>query len=111
MRKPTSILFLLIVLINQAFSQPKQVIRGRVVDQESQIPLQSANIMILEAGPLTGVITDEKGLFSIEEVPVGRYSLGRVIGKKYRLLRIAYTVFMIGIILSSILFAVVVLAK
>jgi len=35
-----------------------------------------------------------------------QYSLGKVIGKKYRLLRIAYTVFMIGIILSVVLFAV-----
>lgn len=35
-----------------------------------------------------------------------QYSLGKVIGKKYRLLRVAYTVFMIGIILSVILFAV-----
>ena len=40
-----------------------------------------------------------------------QYSLGRVIGKKYHLLRIAYTVFMIGIILSSILFAVFLLAN
>jgi predicted metal-dependent HD superfamily phosphohydrolase len=38
-----------------------------------------------------------------------QYSLGKVISKKYRLLRIAYTVFMIGIILSSLLFAVFVL--
>ena len=40
-----------------------------------------------------------------------QYSLGRVIGKKYRLLRVAYTVFMVGIILSSILFAVFILAN
>jgi hypothetical protein len=40
-----------------------------------------------------------------------QYSLGKVIGKKYRLLRIAYTVFMIGIILSSILFAIVIIAN
>ncbi len=39
-----------------------------------------------------------------------QYSLGRVIGKKYRLLRVAYTVFMIGLIISSILFAVFILA-
>ena len=38
-----------------------------------------------------------------------QYSLGKVISKKYRLLRVAYTVFMIGIIISSILFAVFVL--
>ena len=35
-----------------------------------------------------------------------QYSLGKVIGKKYRLLRVAYTVFMIGIILSVILFSI-----
>jgi len=75
MRNLATTLFLIVILINQTFSQPKQSIRGRVVDQESQIPLQSANIMILEAGPITGVITDQKGLFSIEEVPVGRYNL------------------------------------
>lgn len=38
-----------------------------------------------------------------------QYSLGKVIGHKYRLLRIAYTVFMVGIILSSLIFAVFIL--
>jgi hypothetical protein len=38
-----------------------------------------------------------------------QYSLGKVIANKYRLLRIAYTVFMIGLILSSLLFAAVLL--
>jgi hypothetical protein len=38
-----------------------------------------------------------------------QYSLGRVIGRKYKLLRIAYTVFMIGIIISTILAAIVLL--
>jgi predicted metal-dependent HD superfamily phosphohydrolase len=39
-----------------------------------------------------------------------QYSLGKVIGRKYKLLRVAYTVFMIGLILSSILFAIFILA-
>jgi len=39
-----------------------------------------------------------------------QYSLGKVISQKYKLLRIAYTVFMIGLILSSILFALFILA-
>jgi predicted metal-dependent HD superfamily phosphohydrolase len=39
-----------------------------------------------------------------------QYSLGKVIGKKYNLLRVAYTVFMVGIILSVILFAVFIVA-
>jgi predicted metal-dependent HD superfamily phosphohydrolase len=38
-----------------------------------------------------------------------QYSLGKVIANKYRLLRIAYTIFMIGLILSSLLFAVFIL--
>ena len=38
-----------------------------------------------------------------------QYSLGKVISQKYRLLRIAYTIFMIGLILSSLLFAVFIL--
>lgn len=38
-----------------------------------------------------------------------QYSLGKVIANKYRLLRIAYTVFMIGLIISSLLFAAFIL--
>jgi len=38
-----------------------------------------------------------------------QYSLGKVISQKYKLLRIAYTIFMIGLILSSLLFAVFIL--
>ncbi|MCK4345874.1 MAG: HD domain-containing protein [Bacteroidales bacterium] len=39
-----------------------------------------------------------------------QYSLGKVISKKYRLLRIAYTIFMLGLILSTISFVIIVLA-
>ena len=39
-----------------------------------------------------------------------QYSLGKVIGRKYNLLRVAYTVFMIGLVLSSIMFAIFILA-
>ena len=38
-----------------------------------------------------------------------QYNLGKVISQKYRLLRTAYTIFMIGLILSSFLFAVFIL--
>ena len=38
-----------------------------------------------------------------------QYSLGKVISQKYKLLRIAYTIFMVGLILSSLLFAVFIL--
>ena len=57
------------------FAQPIQNITGRVVDMESQRPLANANVMILEAGPIIGVTTNEEGYFTIEEIPVGRYNL------------------------------------
>jgi hypothetical protein len=66
---------LFIFFIQPAISQPTQTIRGNVVDQESKMPLAGANIMILEAGPITGVITNQEGSFIIEEIPVGRYNL------------------------------------
>lgn len=53
------------------------------------------------------MISDTEYLYS--SMIRDQYSLGKVISKKYRLLRVAYTVFMIGIILSSLLFAVFVL--
>jgi hypothetical protein len=57
------------------YSQNTQTIRGRVVDNESQAPLLGANVLILEAGPITGVITDESGSFTIPDVQVGRYTI------------------------------------
>jgi len=56
-------------------SQPIQNIRGVVRDQETQRPLPDATVMILEAGPITGVTTDQDGAFVIEDVPVGRYNV------------------------------------
>ncbi len=39
-----------------------------------------------------------------------QYYLGKVISRKYKLLRIAYTVFMFGLIISTIIYAIIVLA-
>jgi len=66
---------LFIFFLQSAISQPTQTIRGKVVDRESQISLVGANIIIIEVGPITGVITDKEGSFIIEEIPVGRYNL------------------------------------
>ena len=37
-----------------------------------------------------------------------QYFLGKVISKKYKLLRIAYTIFMFGLIISTIIYAIIV---
>ena len=69
------ITLLIFLSVHSGFSQPIQTIRGKVMDLESRMPLTGANVVILEAGPLTGVISDENGNFRIEEVPVGRYNI------------------------------------
>ncbi len=53
------------------------------------------------------MIADQNYLYS--SMIRDQYSLGKAISQKYKLLRIAYTIFMVGLILSSILFAVFVL--
>lgn len=75
MRSLILISVLLLVHAQYFLAQPTQTVRGKVVDQESQMPLVAANIMIIEAGPITGVITDDMGMFRIDDVPVGRYNI------------------------------------
>jgi predicted metal-dependent HD superfamily phosphohydrolase len=48
------------------------------------------------------LMKDEKKLYSI--MILDQYSLGKVLAKKYKLLRVAYNVFMIGIIVSVLSF-------
>lgn len=58
------------------FSQElSQTIRGKVVDQISQLAMPGATIMILNTDPLVGEITDEHGEFRMKNVPIGYYTL------------------------------------
>ena len=52
-----------------------QTIRGKIIDQDSENPLSSAKIILLDSNPLRGAISDENGTFRIDNVPVGRVSL------------------------------------
>ena len=52
-----------------------QTVKGKVVDNESQITLPGANVVMLGTNPLLGTITDTEGNFRIEGVPVGRYNV------------------------------------
>ena len=75
MKSALLILALFLAFLQVAFSQPSQNIWGKVVDRESQKPLVNATVMILEAGPITGVTTGDDGVFKFEDVPVGRYNV------------------------------------
>ena len=52
-----------------------QVIRGQVMDHESQSPLAYATVAIISKDSLMGTITDESGFFRFTGIPVGRYDL------------------------------------
>ena len=52
-----------------------QVIRGKVIDAESQTPLPFASVTVTTIEPALGVMADGQGCFRIEEVPIGRHDL------------------------------------
>ncbi len=57
-----------------AFSQTG-VLRGLVIDKQSERPLEGATIELLNSAVATGVITDFDGRFSLSEVPIGRQTI------------------------------------
>ena len=53
-----------------------QTIRGSIVDMETKTPLLAATIAIYHESELVeATISDQDGLFRLENVPVGRYTL------------------------------------
>jgi hypothetical protein len=59
-----------------AFNQDiTQVVRGKVVDKESQMPLPFTTIAILTLNPIMGTTSDENGYFRLEKVPMGRHNI------------------------------------
>jgi len=54
---------------------PNQTIRGRILDLDSKTPLIGVNVVLGSEGPVKGTITDDKGYFRFEKVPVGYHDL------------------------------------
>jgi hypothetical protein len=52
-----------------------QVIKGRVLDQTTGVPLPGATVIVVNSDPIIGAVSDEKGFFRLEEVPIGRQSV------------------------------------
>ena len=52
-----------------------QVIRGQVLDVESRVPLSFASVALVTTDPVLGTITDDKGYFRLENVPIGRHDI------------------------------------
>lgn len=64
--------FLPAILSAQQFTQ---VIRGQVVDKQSQFSLPGATVVVANTDPVIGTTTDADGRFRLEGVPVGRQTI------------------------------------
>lgn len=62
----------ILVLCASVLTAQNGVIKGNVIDKQSEIPLMGATVELLDAHSPVGVITDENGKFRMENVPVGR---------------------------------------
>ncbi|MEO1030283.1 MAG: TonB-dependent receptor [Bacteroidota bacterium] len=68
-------LFLLFAL-SSAFSFAQTgIIKGKVIDKQSEIPLFGATVELLDTQASMGAITDDNGYYIIENVPIGRQTI------------------------------------
>ncbi|MEO9533594.1 MAG: TonB-dependent receptor [Crocinitomicaceae bacterium] len=71
-----SLLTVLSLLSFFVFAQDlNQNIRGSVVDVDSKYPLVGAKVKVTDVEPQLGGICDEKGNFTIKNVPIGKHQL------------------------------------
>ncbi len=66
------LLFWFLPLMGQEVTQ---TIRGTVVDEDTNVPLIGASVVLIGSEPIVGATTDVDGKFSIAGVLVGRHSL------------------------------------
>ncbi len=65
-----------LLLSVNAFEQDiTQVVRGKLVDAETQVALPFATIVVLTIDPPIGATSDADGIFRIEKVQVGRHNI------------------------------------
>ena len=69
--------FILLSCFLTNFSQElTQTVRGTILDADSRLPLIGAGVVIIGSNPIVGTATDVDGNFRLENVPVGRITLG-----------------------------------
>lgn len=66
------LLFITVMLTGLGLQAQNGTIKGLVVDKQSESPLLGATIELLDTSEAKGVVTDENGRFTLNDVPVGR---------------------------------------
>ncbi len=66
---------LLLFLFSYSITAQTGIIKGRVLDKQSEIPLIGATVELLDTEKPTGVTTDDNGYFRLDNIPVGRQSI------------------------------------
>ncbi|WP_396174366.1 carboxypeptidase-like regulatory domain-containing protein [Flavobacterium sp.] len=67
------ILFFLHLMVCVGFSQTG-IIRGKVIDQQTEVILTGATVELIGSESL-GVVTDAEGNFALKDIPIGRQSI------------------------------------
>lgn len=70
-----NVLQLFILLISVFLTAQTGVVKGKIADKQSEIPLEGVTIELLNMEEATGVVTNEFGRFTLNDVPVGRQSI------------------------------------
>ncbi len=78
MIKTRIFVFTILVLLSTRLTSAQnltQSIRGKVTDQDTEVPLIGVTVMVLNTDPIAGTVTDMNGNFSIDKLALGRYDL------------------------------------
>jgi len=74
--KASALLCLLVLLCSNLNGQTVTgKIYGTVIDKQSQTTLPGVNVLVYSKDKRYGIITDANGLFKLENIPVGRFSV------------------------------------
>ena len=72
--KQSTLLLFLILFSPLAWAQQSQVVRGTILDKQSELPLIGVAVELISVAPLQGTTTDESGQFALLKVPLGRHT-------------------------------------
>jgi hypothetical protein len=78
MKKSNFLVLLFALIYTQILAQTnamQQVVRGKIIDKETQQPIPGAIVLIANTQPLLGVSTDAKGFYRIDNCPLGQQQI------------------------------------